>query len=278
MFPFSLSERLIKGDSFQARLNDHTAVVTGASRGIGRALALSFSKAGARVALLSRNQEALNALSKEIRDQGGAPSVAIRCDVSREVDVKNAFARLEETFGDPDIVINNAGIYVTYPVKDHDTESWNQVLQTNLTGAMLVSRAALTPMIERGWGRIINISSISGRTGEAFGSAYSASKFGMIGLTQSLALEVAKHSITVNAICPGWVKTEMAISQLEDPKWCNLNSIEPSESQAIACMSVPQERLIEPEEVADLALFLATDAARGITGQSINICGGMSLH
>ena len=227
--------------------------------------------------MLARTPGSLAAVAEEIAAAGGK-CVAIRCDISDEVDVKNAFEELSKRFGAPHIVINNAGIYNTYAVKDQDTAAWNQTLQTNLTGAMLVSRTALPPMIEQGWGRIINISSISGRTGEAFGSAYSASKFGMIGLTQSLALEVAKCGITVNAICPGWVRTEMAVSQLEDPKWCNLNSIDPNESQAIACMSVPQERLIEPEEVADLALFLSTEAARGITGQSINICGGMSLH
>lgn len=252
-------------------------VVTGASRGIGKAIAIAFAKAGASVALLARTPDPLGAVAEEIAATGGK-CVAIRCDIADEEDVKNAFEQLSKRFGAPHIVINNAGIYNTYPVRDQDTAAWNRTLQTNLTGAMLVSRTALPPMIERGWGRIINISSISGKTGEAFGSAYSASKFGMIGLTQSLALEVAKCGITVNAICPGWVRTEMAVSQLEDPKWCNLNSIDPNESQAIACMSVPQERLIEPEEVADLALFLSTEAARGITGQSINICGGMSLH
>jgi 3-hydroxybutyrate dehydrogenase len=268
---------LIKGNSFQARLNDHTAVVTGASRGIGRALALAFANAGAGVALLARNQDALAALAEEIGDSGGK-CVAIRCDVCREDEIKTAFEQLTKRLGQPDIIINNAGIYAAYPLKEQETTSWNEILQTNLTGAMMVTRTALAAMIEHGWGRIINISSISGKTGESFGSAYSASKFGMIGMTQSLALEVAKNGITVNAICPGWVGTEMAQSQLEDPKWCNLNSIDPLQSQAIARMSIPQERLIEPEEVADLALFLATDAARGITGQSINICGGLSLH
>lgn len=272
-----LSESLIKGESFQARLNDHTVVVTGASRGIGKALAIAFTKAGARVALLARGTDALQSVSREIEAIGGT-CVAIGCDVSSEADVQAAFKQLSERLGEADIVINNAGIYATYAVQDHDAKAWNDVMQTNLTGALLISRAALAPMIARNWGRIINISSISGKTGEAFGSAYSASKFGMIGLTQSLALEVARNGITVNAICPGWVKTEMAVSQLEDPKWCNLNSIDPAESQEIACLSVPQQRLIEPEEVADLALFLATDAARGITGQAINVCGGLSLH
>ena len=133
-------------------------------------------------------------------------------------------------------------------------------------------------MIELNWGRIINISSVSGKVGEIWGSAYSASKFALIGFTQSLSLEVARNGITVNAVCPGWVDTEMAKGQLEDPQWCKLNSVDPSESLSNACFSVPQMRFIEPSEVAALVVFLASVAARGITGQSINICGGLSLH
>jgi ketoreductase len=133
-------------------------------------------------------------------------------------------------------------------------------------------------MVERGWGRIINISSISGKTAEIWGSAYSASKFGMIGLTQALALEVARHNITVNAVCPGWVLTEMATEQLQDPQYCELTGSDPKDAIANAAYSVPQQRMIEPEEVAALVAFLASDRARGITGQAINICGGLSLH
>jgi ketoreductase len=133
-------------------------------------------------------------------------------------------------------------------------------------------------MIGKAWGRIVNISSVSGKTAEAYGAAYSASKFGIIGLTQALALEVAKSGITVNAICPGWVRTDMAIEQLQDPKWCGLNEIDQSQSVEIARLSIPQNRFLESEEVADLALFLCSNQARSITGQAINICGGLSLR
>ena len=133
-------------------------------------------------------------------------------------------------------------------------------------------------MIERNWGRIINISSISGKVAEAFGAAYSASKFAIIGLTQSMALEAAKHAITVNAICPGWVDTKMAGDQLSDDNYLSLTEQEPSQALEIARLSVPQMRFIAPEEVASLVVYLCSEQARGITGQAINICGGLSLH
>jgi ketoreductase len=132
-------------------------------------------------------------------------------------------------------------------------------------------------MIERKWGRIINISSISGQKAEAYGTAYSASKFGLIGVTQSLALELARHGITVNSVCPGWVETDMAQEQINDPEWCRLNDINPEESLDIARLSVPQMRLIQPDEVAGLVGYLCSDRAKGITGQAINICGGLSI-
>src|SRR5262249_41921101 len=185
---------------------------------------------------------------------------------------------VKERLGTPDILVNNAGIYKTEPVRGHSLEIWQEIIDINLTGALLTSRCVLDGMIEKGWGRIINISSISGKSGEAFGAAYSASKYGLIGLSQSMALEVARYGITVNAVCPGWVSTEMAVEQLTDQRWCKLNSLEPSESEEIARLSVPQERFISPEEVAELVAYLCTDSARGITGQAMNICGGMALH
>jgi NAD(P)-dependent dehydrogenase (short-subunit alcohol dehydrogenase family) len=163
-------------------------------------------------------------------------------------------------------------------VEGHDLDVWRRTLDTNMTSAMVASSLVLPEMVTRKWGRVINISSISGKAGEAFGAAYSASKFGLIGLTQSMALEVARFGVTVNAVCPGWVATDMAFSQINDPQWCQLNNLPPAESLDIARLSVPQERFIEPGEVASLVVYLSTDDARGITGQAINICGGLSVH
>jgi len=258
-------------------LSGKIAMVTGGSKGIGKAIALELGRRGAKVAICGRSEESLQSTESELRN-AGADCLASVCDIRDEKAIKKLIAQVHSEFGAVNILVNNAGVYRTEPLESHSTEGWQDVLQTNLTGTMLVCRAIVGGMIGAGWGRVINISSISGRVGEIWGSAYSASKFGMIGLTQSLALEVAKNGITVNAVCPGWVATEMAAEQLQNPEWCNLTGTTPEEAAANACFAVPQNRLIEPEEVAALVAFLASDNARGITGQSINICGGMSLQ
>jgi 3-oxoacyl-[acyl-carrier protein] reductase len=253
------------------------ALVTGGSRGIGRAIALELAQLGASVAICARSHSQLEAMQAELT-QLGVPHLAESCDVSDESAVSNLVSHIANELGPIDILVNNAGIYRTESVQEQSLQNWEQTLKINLTGSMLFARAALAGMIDKSWGRIINISSISGRTGEIWGSAYSASKFGMIGLTQSLALEVARHNITCNAVCPGWVATEMATAQLTDPEYCEKTGTSPEDSISNACFAIPQNRMIEPEEVAKLVAFLASDSARGITGQSINICGGMSLH
>jgi 3-hydroxybutyrate dehydrogenase len=252
------------------QLDGKRALVTGGGRGIGRAIVQALLTAGANVLACGRGAPALESLKSELN---GRCQIAT-CDVRDEA----AIADLVSNAGAVDILVNNAGVYKTQALQGHPLDLWNEILTTNLTGPMLVSRAVLDGMIERKWGRIINVSSISGKTGEIWGSAYSASKFGLIGLTQSLALEVAQHNITVNAVCPGWVKTELAVDQLNDPNWCKLNSTTPEQSMADAIDAVPQMRFIEAQEVAQLVVYLASEAAKGITGQSINICGGLSLH
>lgn len=263
--------------SHSFNLTGRAALVTGASRGIGRAIALSLASNGASVAILGRNLETLHFVADEIRALG-VKCVADAVDVANESELEQFIASAQREFGVIDILVNNAGVYSTSGVEQQDMEEWRRVLEINLTAAAHAAKCVLTGMISREWGRIINISSISGRSGEPFGAAYSASKFGMIGLTQSLALEVARHGVTVNAVCPGWVKTKMSADQLQDPLWCKLNAIDEEQSVEIARLSVPQMRFIEPEEVADLVSFLCSQSARGITGQAINICGGLSIH
>jgi NAD(P)-dependent dehydrogenase (short-subunit alcohol dehydrogenase family) len=264
-------------DSTQG-LHGRVAVVTGGSRGIGKAIALELANRGAGVAICARNEHLLSNTRKDL-EKAGARVFAQVCDVRNEQSVSEFVERVKHALtGRIDILVNNAGVYRTEPVEQHSLEIWSEVLETNLTGSMLFCRAVLSGMIQQNWGRIINISSVSGRTGEIWGSAYSASKFGLIGFTQSLALETATKGLTVNAVCPGWVATEMSRTQLEDPNWCKLNSMEAKDAQDTACFAVPQNRFIEPDEVASLVAYLASESARGITGQSINICGGLSLQ
>ncbi len=259
-------------------LSNRVALVTGASRGIGRAIALDLAEQGAMLAIISRNLTALAETQTEIEKISKRSCLTYACDVSESETLEGVIQEVQDAHGALDIIVNNAGIFSAQALVSQALEDWRNVLEVNLTAAMRASKAALPLMIERKWGRIINISSISGKSGEPYGAAYSASKFGMIGMTQSLALEVAKDGITVNAVCPGWVDTDMARNQLDDEEWCKLNNIDRSDSLEIARLSVPQQRFIEPNEVANLVSYLCSNFARGITGQAINICGGLSLH
>jgi NAD(P)-dependent dehydrogenase (short-subunit alcohol dehydrogenase family) len=254
-----------------------TAFITGASRGIGRALAERLAQDGFDIALFARSEDLLSKLESDLKALG-VRAEAFRVDVSDAPRFSEALENARRKCGAPAVLVNNAGVYYTQSVEGHSIDLFNEVLETNLTSALNACQFVVSDMKKNSWGRIVNISSISGKVAEAFGAAYSASKFGMIGLTQALALEVAEHGITVNAVCPGWVATEMTRAQLNDEKWCALNHLEVSQSEEIARLSVPQKRLIQPEEVAHLVSFLCSENARGITGQSINICGGLSLN
>ena len=233
---------------------------------------------GATVAIVSRSLEALSQTQAEVEALTGKACPTYTCDVGEPETLESTIQSIQSLYGRLDIVVNNAGTFSATALVSQDLASWRHILEVNLTAAMRASKAALPLMIERKWGRIVNISSISGKSGEPYGAAYSASKFGMIGMTQSLALEVAREGITVNAVCPGWVDTDMARDQLNDEEWCRLNNMERQHSLENARLSVPQERFIEPSEVANLVAYLCSESARGITGQAINICGGLSLH
>jgi NAD(P)-dependent dehydrogenase (short-subunit alcohol dehydrogenase family) len=186
------------------------------------------------------------------------------------------FASVKEAFGrGPDILVNNAGIAESAPLLKTTDELWHRHLSINLSGSFYCSRAALPSMLEHGWGRIINIASIAGKTGAPYIAAYAASKHGLLGLTRSVALEVATKGITVNAICPGYVDTEMTARGVKNIS--SKTGRTPDEAlEGIKRMS-PQQRLITSEEVAALALLLASEDGRGINGQAINIDGGSVL-
>ncbi|MDQ1611969.1 MAG: hypothetical protein QOG00_1900 [Pyrinomonadaceae bacterium] len=258
------------------RLKDKIALITGGGRGIGRAIAFAFAREGASVAVVARTAGEVERVAAEVREECGVQTMHATCDVSDAGEVARAFALAAEAFGrGADILVNNAGIAESAPVTKTDDAHWRRHLAVNLDGTFYCTRAALPSMIERGWGRIINVASIAGKTGAPYIAAYAASKHGVLGLTRSVALEVAAKGVTVNAICPGYVDTDMtthAVEQIE----AKTGRTAADALDAIKRMS-PQNRLVTPEEVAALALLLASEDGRGITGQAINVDGGSVL-
>lgn len=253
------------------KLAGKLALITGGGRGIGRAIALEFARAGADVAVAARSTDQLEQVVSEIGET--AQSLAVTCDVSDPNSVEKMFAGVFVGFGRaPDILVNNAGIAVSSPISKTSDELWQRHLAINLSGSFYCTRAALPAMIERSWGRIINIASIAGKTGAPYVAAYTASKHGLLGLTRSVALEVASKGVTVNAICPGYVDTEMTTRGVENITAVTGRSAE--EAMAAIKKMSPQNRLVTPAEVAAVALLLASEEGRGITGQAINVDGG----
>ncbi|MDQ1523941.1 MAG: hypothetical protein QOE47_1865 [Pyrinomonadaceae bacterium] len=258
------------------RLKDKIALITGGGRGIGRAIAFAFARDGASVAVVARTAGEVERVAAEVREECGVQTMHATCDVSDVESVGRAFALAAEAFGrGADILVNNAGIAESAPVTKTDDAHWRRHLAVNLDGTFYCTRAALPSMIERGWGRIINVASIAGKTGAPYIAAYAASKHGVLGLTRSVALEVASKGVTVNAICPGYVDTDMTTNAVEQIE-AKTGRTAADALDAIKRMS-PQNRLVTPEEVAALALLLASEDGRGITGQAINVDGGSVL-
>ncbi len=256
------------------KLKDRTALVTGASKGIGRAIALAYAKEGANVAITGRAVEELKSLQDEINNLGGRASVVVADLFSRD-EVDKVWDHCQNNFDKLDILVNNAGIGSSAnpkPVIDLEENFWEKMHFINLTVPFLLSKCALPKMIEQQYGRIINISSIAGKLPSLHGASYTSSKAGLLGLTRTLALETAKEGITVNAICPGPVHTDIHDKRMEyDSKRLGITKDE------IAASSTPLGRRLEPHELAPLAVFLASDEAAVITGQSYNIDGGILM-
>src|SRR5215212_3233437 len=259
------------------RLADRMAFITGGGRGIGRAVAVAFAREGARVFVVARTAAEVERVAEEIRaERGGRSASHGVCDVSDSGSVARAFSEAREFFGrGADVLVNNAGMAESAKVWDATDEFWQRHLAVNLSGTFYCMREALPSMVERGWGRVINVASVAGKTGAPYVSAYTASKHGVLGLTRSCALEVATKGVTVNAVCPGYVDTEMTAHAVENIQ-ARTGRTAAESLEAIKRMS-PQQRLVTPEEVAAVALLLASHEGRGITGQAINIDGGTLL-
>ena len=237
------------------------AAVTGASRGIGRAICLALAKEGADIALLGVSTEAAKAVAEEIRALGVRARV-YACNVADETEVKAAFKALVSDFGTLDILVNNAGITRDKLMMMMKPEDFDAVLAVNLRGAFLASREAYPIFAKKRSGRIISITSVAGIMGNAGQVNYAASKAGVIGMTKSMAKELAPRGVTCNAIAPGFVETDMTAA---------------FQGKEEALAAIPMRRFARPEEVAALAVFLASDAAGYITGEVIRIDGGMAM-
>jgi NAD(P)-dependent dehydrogenase (short-subunit alcohol dehydrogenase family) len=250
------------------------ALVTGGGRGIGAATARRLGSAGARVVVVARGQEKIESVAAEIVAAGGSAR-AMACDVTDADAVERLRIAAEHELGAVDILVNNAGIATSSPLKRQSLEEWRKVFAVNVEGAFLVTRAFLPSMVERGWGRVINIASIAGRTGAPYIAAYSSSKHALVGMTRALAAEVAASGVTVNALCPGYVDTPMTDASVERIVAKTGRSAEDARRRIVE--SNPQGRLIAPEEVAFMAHALCDELAGGVNGQTLGIDGGTFL-
>ena len=253
------------------KLRDGVAVVTGGGSGIGTAICKAFSGEGAAVVVSDLIREGAERVAEEICGAVGKAVVKV-FDVTDVDAVERAATEVEYELGPISIWVNNAGVSYVVPFLECTGDQWERTLSVNLTGTYNGCRAAISRMLPRRHGVVLNMSSQSGKVGTSHYAAYCASKFGVIGLTQSLAMEFAHQGIRVNALCPGVVMTPMWEGMLD--RYANKHCLKPEEVRPYLENKIPLHRLCEPEDVAQCAVFLASDAATYITGQSVNISGG----
>ena len=259
------------------RLEGRRAFVTGGGRGIGRAIALKFAEAGADVAVAARTRAEIDAVAGEIQ-KTGRRSLAIPCDVGDSKEVDEAVQQTSRELGGVDVLVANAGALVHAPLGETTDALWDEMMRVNLNGAFYAFRAAIGGMSERGWGRLIAISSVSGKIGGPNRSAYHAAKHGVLGLVRSVALEAAAAGVTVNAICPGFVETGMVATFREGLAEQTEGGESAEEAMNRYRDEVPMGRFLAPEEIAAMALYLASEEAGGITGQAYTIsCGAIQI-
>ncbi|MCU6000452.1 3-hydroxybutyrate dehydrogenase [Clostridioides difficile] len=257
-------------------VKDKVVFVTGAASGIGKQIAESFLKNGAKVMFSDINQEALNNTIAELQKEG-YDCMSVKCDVTKEEEINHAIDKTVEKYGRLDILINNAGLQHVSMIEDFPTDKFEFMIKIMLTAPFIATKKAFPIMKKQGFGRIINMASINGVIGFAGKAAYNSAKHGLIGLTKVAALEAADSGITVNALCPGYVDTPLVRGQFNDlSKTRNI----PLENvlEEVLYPLVPQKRLLDVQEIADYAMFLASDNANGITGQACLLDGGYTAQ
>jgi len=252
-----------------------TALVTGAGRGIGRAICLGLAREGAAIAAVARTREEIESVAEEVRALGGR-AVAVTADVTHDDQILASVQAVQKDLGSVDILVNNAGDNILGRVEDQDPEVWWQQIVVGVRAPYLYCRTVIPQMRERNWGRIINISSVNGKKGAEYCSAYCTAKHGIIGFTRALALELAKTNITVNAVCPGYVKT--ALTDRTMTQRTQLFGVTREGVEQAAMRAIPQGVAMSPEDVAGSVVFLASQAAARITGESMNVSAGLVMH
>jgi NAD(P)-dependent dehydrogenase (short-subunit alcohol dehydrogenase family) len=252
-----------------AGLQGRHALVTGAARGIGAEIARALAQEGMQLTLLGRRLDTLQALADDLP---GGPHGVVVADVSDEAQVQAAFAQARAERGAVAVLVNNAGQAESAQFAKTSLDLWQRMLAVNLTGSFLCAQAALPDMLAAGHGRIVNIASTAGQKGYAYVSAYVAAKHGVIGLTRSLALEVAKKGITVNAVCPGYTETDILRDSIAKVVAKTGRSVDAARAEFSA--GNPQQRIVQPGEVADAVRWLCGEGASAVTGQSISVSGG----
>ncbi len=248
------------------KLDGRVALVTGGNRGIGRAIAAAFAEAGASVAVTSRDAARAEKAAAEIGESTGQKCVGLALDVRDGAGVEAVFGRVVSELGGLDILVNNAGINIRESITDLKDESWHDIIETNLAGAMRCSRVAARGMKEQGWGRIINIGSILSFVGIAQRAAYASSKAGLLGMTRAMALDLAPHGVTVNALCPGVFKTEINRPILNDPGYLKE-----------FLKQIPLGAMGDPTQLMGAAVFLASEASSYVTGAALMVDGGWTV-
>ena len=257
-------------------LSGKVAIVTGAASGIGRAIAEALASSGAAVCVSDVNEGGAQEVVAQM-ERRGARGLACRTDVRDRAQVQATVGQTVRAFGRLDILVNNAGLQFIAPVQEFPEEQWDRLVGVMLTGTFLCTKHSLPHMVANRWGRVVSMSSIHGLVASPFKSAYVSAKHGIIGFTRTLALEVAEHGITANAICPGWVRTPLVEGQIADQ--ARVNRI-PEQDVVTKIILAPAaiKRLLEPAEIADLTLYLCSDAAAGVTGSAFSIDAGWTAR